>query len=303
VAKQWNLIVQISLNYFNIMAIIKTATNLTVDVISNYNLNVGGVLEKVSANHNMEATDGNLSLISNKKIVSQGYKSDMDLLQPPADKIAAKKKKDVCVFYIGGAGDKRPYLGQGPNGNIVVVQNKFYSRITSAGLNRNYEQYYLGFDDINSGTKIKANVTNNIPSKSTPIYIVGHSLGGWSGAHLSRIISEQGYKVMMLITLDPVGKRLVVGENSGLYRKDPHVVAKSWINIYVKPKNKNFSDLVAEEGGRWVPEYPAASRIPDIFQTTGISHAYAHEMFVEKWSNGLSASDYLLSNIANTIDS
>jgi hypothetical protein len=60
------------------MAIIKTATNLTVDVIANYNLNVGGVLEKISANHNMEATDGNLSLISNKKIVSQGYKDDFE---------------------------------------------------------------------------------------------------------------------------------------------------------------------------------------------------------------------------------
>ena len=53
------------------MAIIKTAKNMTITVKSDYNLTVGGKLEKIADKINVEATKGNLVLASNKKIVSK----------------------------------------------------------------------------------------------------------------------------------------------------------------------------------------------------------------------------------------
>ena len=54
------------------MAINKTATNITIKVKSDYNLHVGGTLEKIAEKINVEATKGNLELISNKNITANG---------------------------------------------------------------------------------------------------------------------------------------------------------------------------------------------------------------------------------------
>jgi hypothetical protein len=56
------------------MAIIKQAKNITIIVKSDYNLTVGGKLEKIAEKINVEAKKGNLILASNKKIVSDGNK-------------------------------------------------------------------------------------------------------------------------------------------------------------------------------------------------------------------------------------
>ncbi|UOX35490.1 hypothetical protein LXD69_08195 [Flavobacterium sediminilitoris] len=56
------------------MAIHKKAKNIEIIVKSDYNLTVGGKLEKITSKFNVEATIGNLNLISNKKIVSDGNK-------------------------------------------------------------------------------------------------------------------------------------------------------------------------------------------------------------------------------------
>ena len=56
------------------MAIRKNAKNMTIIVKSDYNLTVGGKLEKIAGNINVEAKKGNLVLSSNKKIVSDGNK-------------------------------------------------------------------------------------------------------------------------------------------------------------------------------------------------------------------------------------
>ena len=53
------------------MAIIKNAKNITITVKSDYNLTVGGKLEKIADKINVEAKKGNLVLASNKKIVSK----------------------------------------------------------------------------------------------------------------------------------------------------------------------------------------------------------------------------------------
>jgi hypothetical protein len=57
------------------MAIIKQAKNISIEVLQKYELRVGVKLEKVAQVMNVEATSKNLSLASNKKIVSSGNKS------------------------------------------------------------------------------------------------------------------------------------------------------------------------------------------------------------------------------------
>lgn len=56
------------------MAIRKNAKNMTITVKNDYNLTVGGKLEKIAEKINVEAKKGNLVLSSNKKIVSDGNK-------------------------------------------------------------------------------------------------------------------------------------------------------------------------------------------------------------------------------------
>lgn len=53
------------------MAIRKNAKNMTITVKNDYNLTVGGKLEKIAENINIEAKKGNLVLASNKKIISK----------------------------------------------------------------------------------------------------------------------------------------------------------------------------------------------------------------------------------------
>lgn len=57
------------------MAILKQAKNIKIEVIQKYELRVGVKLEKMAHVMNVEATSRNLSLASNKKIVSSGNKS------------------------------------------------------------------------------------------------------------------------------------------------------------------------------------------------------------------------------------
>ena len=56
------------------MAINKQANKMTIKVNHDYNLHVGGTLEKIANKMNVEATKGNLELASNKKIVANGNK-------------------------------------------------------------------------------------------------------------------------------------------------------------------------------------------------------------------------------------
>ena len=56
------------------MAIRKTAKNIIIEVKNDYNLTVGGKLEKIADKINVEAKKENLVLSSNKKIVSRGNK-------------------------------------------------------------------------------------------------------------------------------------------------------------------------------------------------------------------------------------
>lgn len=199
----------------------------------------------------------------------------------------------TMVLFIGGAGDKRPYLGSGPNYNIRYAKNPFDKLI---GASKSYASLYLGFYEAYPEADIESVIEPQI-SKNELIYIVGHSLGGWNAAHLSQILTDKGYMVEMLITLDPVGSDLIVNSTSEIYFRTPSPKSKFWINIFVDPKDYSFPDFIADMGVQWIPKNP----VPDISHITQESHHNADFIFTDKTANGKSASDLLYEAIKKKI--
>ena len=139
---------------------------------------------------------------------------------------------------------------------------------------------------------IQRHVLSLIPYKSCPVYIVGHSLGGWNGAHLTKIMSEWGYRVQMLITLDPVGEGALVWLGSDIYRERPEPVAADWINIKATPTQRDPSDGVADFGEKWL-----ISCGPSLNANVDANHADALGLFTARIDGNKSASDLLLESI------
>ena len=115
-------------------------------------------------------------------------------------------EKKIIVFFIGGAGDKNSYYGYGPTKLVKnSILHVFKGRIAAYSLISPHIEY-LGYEEIRGEDDIKKNVIDKIASKDIPIYIVGHSLGGWNSAHLCKHLVNNGYNIRMLVTLDPVGE-------------------------------------------------------------------------------------------------
>lgn len=172
--------------------------------------------------------------------------------------IEVRVRKPVIVFYIGGAGDKRGYPiptpGDlvGPYKNIVEVSKSVADAISPLKLGHLYQSAYLGYYDIFGDANIQKNVLPAIPDKSTPLIIIGHSLGAWNGAHLSHWLSKAGYNVEVLVTLDPVGEGVLVTATSNIYSESPKAEGKIWINVKAETKKgHDFSDFIARFGEQW----------------------------------------------------
>ncbi len=205
--------------------------------------------------------------------------------------------KIVVVLFIGGAGDKDKYLGRDAT-KIVQrdVQFRFSSLLEIQELGKRYIPMYLGYDEIRSDDDIENKVLRFIPNKKNiAIYIVGHSFGGWNGAHLSQLLSDKGYNVDMLITLDPVGTRRGVKLISDIYWRIPYPKANYWININSAPDDHHRDDFIASLGGQWKPKSGM-----QINYTSNYHHRQAGLMFQEALggSNG-SCSDLLARSIEN----
>ncbi|MFI8744378.1 alpha/beta hydrolase [Pseudomonas sp. NPDC077186] len=214
-----------------------------------------------------------------------------------APKVVEASNCRVVVFFIGGAGDKESYYFAGAYHNIELAHDYFKGRVKSAGYLGFYASHYLGYSDVRGGWDIDKNVYKGIPDKSAPVYIVGHSLGGWNGAHLSKILSEKGYKVEMLITLDPVGEGALVWLGSDIYFSKPEPVSGYWINIRAVPKRPDSSDSVANFGEQW-----QVVTGPDINARMDINHADALSMFRNSVRDGASASDILFESVVSYIE-
>lgn len=207
--------------------------------------------------------------------------------------------KKSIVFFIGGAGDKRPY---GPVQNATNIVKKEISdpfRKLMQGEN-SYVGYYLGYYEVYKGNLTKS-VLSIIPSKDgISVFVVGHSLGGWNGAHLVEILNNKGYKIDSLITIDPVGTGNIVTLASDIYLNYPMPKGKCdyWINIRTNPEDSDIDDWIAWGGGQWVP----ADRNLDISYVTKFHHREAGNMFKESIDNGLSAENILFTRIQTYLD-
>jgi len=105
---------------------------------------------------------------------------------------------------------------------------------------------WRGYYELHGADNIRKNIIAHIPKKSTPIIIIGHSLGAWNGWHLSALLSQKGYTVKRLVTLDPVGEANFLSSSSKFYSSTPKPTAKYWKNILADPKDDNFSDFIAD---------------------------------------------------------
>jgi pimeloyl-ACP methyl ester carboxylesterase len=242
-----------------------------------------------------------LPLRAEKQTTSQVNDSIKDIFVEVAPKI--------IVFFVGGAGDKRPFLGSGPNNNITDVRDKFVKEfellIETGEIDADPVRNYLGFYEIFGEENIKSRVLARIPSKDVRVFIIGHSLGAWNGAHLSRILSTEGYKVDLLVTLDPVGVRYnTTLAGADIYHATPRPIAQYWINLcYDGKTGASIPNNVATIGGRWdVMErivgvdqgpHPTASsspqRFPDVNATVSINHAFTVEAMLAKLQSGNNA--------------
>ena len=219
--------------------------------------------------------------------------------------------KQVICFFIGGAGDKKPY-GPGPEASYIVRNKVYYPfdkkmgtkiidkiKETKEYTTTSYKSFYIGYNDAYKD-KVQKEVIDKIPNKEgTSIYIIGHSLGGWNGAHLSKILSDKGFAVDMLITLDPVGTKVGVTLFSDIYWNTPKPKCSYWINIYSDSNTFELDNIIADIGGQWKP----TSNNVTINYETNFQHALAGKMFTEILDDYLlNSSDFLFDNIRTYLD-
>lgn len=153
------------------------------------------------------------------------------------------------------------------------------------------KNHYLGYYEIYGEENVKTNVLRVIPTRTTPVFIIGHSLGAWNGAHLAGALSKAGYHVEMLVTIDPVGEGTFISM-ADIYSKTPEPVAKMWINILAKPVTSNGSDVIADLGERWIIKSG-----PSINCELNVNHADAGIMFNRKISGDKTAADIVAAAI------
>jgi len=224
----------------------------------------------------------------------------------------------ALLFFIGGAGDQEPFvtvqdmailpkevMGFGLNGenyNITYARNIFIKNISKLIIKDKIKPILIGYHRINDSKEIDDLISlikfyNQIDkkyNKKTLIYIIGHSLGGWNGAHLTQQLDKHGYDTEMLITLDPVGVHYVTSLRlADIYKYEPTVKAKLWINIRTTPKSSNFPDWVASAGGQW--SIPSNATFHNY--KIDMHHENADGLFTAKIIQQNSAMDMLINSL------
>ncbi|HYQ38339.1 MAG TPA: alpha/beta hydrolase [Pseudomonas sp.] len=217
-------------------------------------------------------------------------------LHPSGTSGAPHSEHHALALFIGGAGDKQPYYLAGPYRNIAYAQEPFERRLAQAGLAGACRSLYLGYHEVHGASAIARLILPAIPDKATPIYIVGHSLGAWSGAHLSQRLTEWGSRVEMLVTLDPVGSGLLVRLGSRIPYRRPAPRSGCWINVRAEPGRPDSSDLVARLGRKW-----HVAGAPYIDAALDANHANARALFCTPLHDGHSAADRMFASIVGIL--
>lgn len=253
----------------------------------------------------------------------------------------------VYILFIGGAADKEPFLWQKNKlpfdkfwthhlmGDLALsfnqtllkkLDDKNHSSAGQLGFKIDYlsytEVFFEELKDCDFGQHFNStpscqryqSIKQNI-GENTKVYIIGHSLGGWNGAHLSHILSQMNIAVECLITLDPVGTgnhevTLIHPwiKKAQIYLHEPIPIAKYWFNIqaiHIHLAKKRISwfldDWIAWAGGQWLisQRYPSVEQ--QINTLTSVSHKSVDRMFNYPTQLGLSAHDFLLNTVIDTI--
>ncbi|MFJ4497284.1 alpha/beta hydrolase [Pseudomonas atacamensis] len=208
-------------------------------------------------------------------------------------KQATVSPKKIVLFFVGGAGDKESYYGTGPNNNVAEALKIFIKNMDAEGLCPDtYDAHHIGYNAFTSDEGLNANVLAKIPDLTTPVYIIGHSLGGWNGAHLSKVLADRGYRIPVLVTLDPVGEGQIVWGISNIYQKEPTPKAEYWVNVRADAKDWNFSDLVADFGEQW-----DMTSGPNMNGRVDVNHADAWAIYIAVLGGGVSARDILMQSV------
>ncbi|PKV52809.1 hypothetical protein ATE84_4936 [Aquimarina sp. MAR_2010_214] len=210
--------------------------------------------------------------------------------------------KQVVTFFIGGAGDKESFYGVGPTNNIergvkVVFDNLIKTRFE---YKNQYNSQHLGYNEVKGEEDIESNILSLLPNKDgTQVNIVGHSLGGWNGAHLSQILTDMGYTVEILITLDPVGAGEHIKMISDIHMRTPKPKMNYWINIYTHPEDYITDDAIADAGRQWTPD----PKDIHVLHITRYSHGESGNMFNEDITkNNITSSSQLFFTIKKYLE-
>ncbi len=208
-------------------------------------------------------------------------------------KQATVTPKKIVLFFVGGAGDKESYYGTGPNNNVAEALKIFVKNMETEGLGADtYNAHHIGYTAFITEEGLNTNVLENIPDLTTPVYIIGHSLGGWNGAHLSKVLSDKGYRIPVLVTLDPVGEGRIVWSISNIYQNEPTPKAEYWVNVRADAKDWNISDLVADFGEQW-----DMVSGPNMNGRVDVNHADAWAIYIAPLGSGMSARDVLMESV------
>lgn len=228
-------------------------------------------------------------------MIESAFKKILTVSDDKSEKEVKVSLPKVIAFFIGGAGDKRPYAGSGPNGNIVSVLDEFTRKFTmeikGGRILAGRSHTYLGYYEIYGDARIRKNVIQKLHDKTQAIIIVGHSLGGWNGAWLADKLSAMGYRVELLITLDPVGTGRGVRAVSDIYNDIPAVEVGCWVNLGYSRNNLEIDNLVANAGGRFNPigRRRPLPNDPDINDKVDVDHAYTLAAMRLTTSSGVTA--------------
>lgn len=250
----------------------------------------------------------------------------------------------IYVLFIGGAADKESFLwgnvnlplkSPWPHRITYHLARRFHFRmfrylqarwhLPSVFVRHYYRCDYLSYTEI-FYREAKRYHDASVPSlrlnpafirlcqnigQHTQVFIVGHSLGGWNGAHLSRILAAHGIRCRFLVTLDPVGcgnhDIRIAGHlmrQAQIYHNIPAPVANKWMNIrgfHIRLAENRFSaeweNWVSWAGGQWlIKTAPPESHLL-VNQCTPYSHRQAENMFTCPTRLGLSAASALMQEI------
>ena len=196
--------------------------------------------------------------------------------------------KQVVTFFIGGAGDATSYYGAGPH---YITRDQVKIPFEQLTPKEGHTARYMGYAAIYGAKNIAKNILSLLPNKTgCSVNIVGFSLGGWNGAHLSQILTNKGYTVNMLLTLDPVGINIGVKLVSNIYWNLPQPSANYWVNSYTNPPRLEGDDVIARLGGQWIPPADAVQ----VLHETRYHHKEVGQLFYDIIQPTISAADLLL---------